>query len=146
MEAEDTAGVFNANFYHRSFTTTENQLAEINFEHVNAATRSLQELVREEFLEDGEQPPSEELVDWAYEVLVSGVFPKARLKGLKIVPFHGELHATFRRDNKKLVVFLPSPRTVKLYKEEVVNGRVNSTISHATNKGDVVPALDWLFS
>ena len=89
--------------------------------------------------------PSEDNVAWAKTVLLH-VLPRAFLRGAEIVAFQGEIHVTWERNDKKVVVFLPRPGQLKIYHERLEHGNVvEHKLVPITNPSQICPVLQWLF-
>jgi len=97
--------------------------------------------------EPGERKPSEANIEWATKVLLR-VLPRHFLKGAEIDTFNGEIHVTWESRDKKVVVFLPAPGELKLYKERLQGDNVvehhlaDVTLEHMS---ELSHSLRWLF-
>lgn len=93
----------------------------------------------------GNLPPSGDNILWAKRVLLH-VLPRAFLRGADIVPFQGEIHVTWEKDDKKVVVFLPKPDQLKIYYERLENGiAVDHKLIPTSDPSQICPVLQWLF-
>jgi hypothetical protein len=89
--------------------------------------------------------PSSDNIEWAKNVLLH-VLPRAFLRGAEIVPFETEVHVTWEKGDKKVVVFLPKPQQLKIYSEQRENGVVKQhKLVPTTNPAHLRPVLEWLF-
>lgn len=91
--------------------------------------------------------PSVETINWAKEVLLR-VLPRRFLVGAAIDAFQKEIHATWENDDKgkRVVVFFPASRELKIYHEQVKNDVVvEHKLVNATSPCDVAERLRWFF-
>lgn len=91
--------------------------------------------------------PSADTVDWAKEVLLR-VLPRKYLLGAEINAFEREIHVSWENDDrgKRVVVFFPESRELKIYHESVKNDAVvEHKLVNATSPCDVAERLRWFF-
>jgi hypothetical protein len=93
----------------------------------------------------GEKHPDSETIQWAKEVFL-GVVPSYFLRTAEIDAFHGEIHVSWERDDKRVVVFVPSKGVLKLYIERVKDEEARHTLRTIDHPRDINLALQWLFS
>jgi len=109
---------------------------------------SLERLLTPRGEEGRPQPPSDELVNWAKEVLLR-VIPSAYLIGAEVNAFETEIHVVWENEGngKKVIVFFPRPRELKIYHEllqqQVV---VDHSIIGTGGANDVSDRLRWFFA
>jgi hypothetical protein len=91
--------------------------------------------------------PSSDTVNWAKEVLLR-VLPRKFLLGAEISAFEREIHVTWENDDKgkRVVVFFPESKELKIYYELVKNNVVTEhKLVNATSACDVAERLRWFF-
>ncbi|HUD15478.1 MAG TPA: hypothetical protein VMQ56_17635 [Terracidiphilus sp.] len=94
----------------------------------------------------GEKHPSRETIQWAKKALL-GVLPSYYLRTAEIDAFQGEIHVSWERDTKRVVVFVPSKNVLKLYLERTrEDGEIRHTLRSIDNPREINTALLWLFS
>lgn len=105
------------------------------------------EAIREEKPANARKKPSSETLDYAQNVLL-GVVPSTYLKGAEINPFESEIHVTWEDDNsgKRVIVFFPGPKELKIYHEVIQNGVVvEHELVNTQKVSDVSDRLRWFF-
>jgi hypothetical protein len=96
--------------------------------------------------ERDEKRPSLETIQWAKYVLLR-VLPSYYLRTAEIDAFHGEVHVSWERDHKRVVVFVPSKGVLKLYMERTdKSGEVHHILRSIEHPRAINGALCWLFS
>jgi len=94
----------------------------------------------------GEKQPSPDTIQWAKDVLLR-VLPSYFLRTAEIDAFQGEIHVTWERDTKRVVVFVPSRNVLKLYLERIKeDGEVSHVLRSIDDPREINAALSWLFS
>jgi hypothetical protein len=94
----------------------------------------------------GEKRPSLETIQWAKDALLR-VLPSYYLRTAEIDAFQGEIHVSWERDTKRVIVFLPSKNVLKLYMERVNGeGEVSHILRSIDDPREINLALRWLFS
>lgn len=100
----------------------------------------------DELYERDEERPSKHTIEWAQRVLLR-VVPSYFLRTAEIDVFHGEIHVTWERGNKRVVAFLPSPDVLKLYLERVKDDGEVERLMRSTSDPQALNAfLKWLYS
>jgi hypothetical protein len=90
--------------------------------------------------------PSGGAIQWAKHVLLR-VLPSYYLRTAEIDSFQGEIHVSWERGSKRVVVFLPSEGVLKLYLERTGdNGDVKHVLRSIGDAREINAALKWLFS
>jgi hypothetical protein len=99
-----------------------------------------------ELYEEGELHPTKETIEWARRVLLR-VLPSYYLRTAEIDVFHGEIHVSWERNNKRVVAFMPKPDVLKLYVERTKEGgEVVHSLRSLEETREINDALKWLFS
>jgi len=94
----------------------------------------------------GEERPSPETIQRAKDILLR-VLPSYYLRTAEIDAFQGEIHVSWERDTKRVVVFVPSKNVLKLYMERVKDdGEVSHILRSINDPREINMALRWLFS
>ena len=99
----------------------------------------------DELYEPGEAKPSGENVKWAKQVLLR-VLPRHYLKGAEIEPYCGEIHVTWEKPDKRVVVFFPQPSQLKIYYEQLANGEVAHHDIKDSSPAGLSGMLAWFFT
>jgi hypothetical protein len=100
----------------------------------------------DELYEPGEPRPSTATILWAKLVLLR-VLPSYYLRTAEIDVFRGEIHVSWERGGKRVVVFLPSPKAIKLYAEWTKeNGDTEHSMRSVEEPREISNILKWLFS
>jgi hypothetical protein len=92
-----------------------------------------------------EKRPERETIQWAKKVLL-GVVPSYFLRTAEVDAFHGEIHVSWERDDKRVVVFVPAKGILKLYQEQTKDGEVRHVLRSIDHPKEINSALQWLFS
>jgi hypothetical protein len=94
----------------------------------------------------GEKRPDRETIQWAKHVLLR-VLPSYYLRTAEIDAFQGEIHVSWERDDKRVILFVPSRDVLKLYLERVKeDGKVVHILRSVDDPHEINAALRWLFS
>jgi hypothetical protein len=94
----------------------------------------------------GEKRPSQETIQWAKKVLLR-VLPSYYLRTAQIDAFEGEIHVSWERGNRRIVVFLPSPGVLKIYAEwEDEEKETKHLIRPLPHPHLINRFLEWLYS
>jgi hypothetical protein len=91
--------------------------------------------------------PSVETINWAKEVLLR-ILPRKFLVGAIIDAFEKEIHVSWENEDhgKRVVVFFPAPKQLKIYHESVRNNKVvEHKLVNATSPLDIADRLRWFF-
>jgi hypothetical protein len=94
----------------------------------------------------GEKRVDRETIQWAKKVLLR-VLPSYYLRSAEIDAFQGEIHVSWERDAKRVVVFVPAQNVLKLYMERAKgDGEVVHILRSIDDPREINVALRWLFS
>ena len=119
------------------------QSAELFPDSIKAALDRLEQISR--MAHQNDMGPSAENIEWAKEVLLR-VLPRYFLLRAEIDAFQREIHVNWEHGNKRVTVFLPSPRRLKIYCEEVKGTEIEHELVPGTNSPWAVSGvLKWLF-
>jgi hypothetical protein len=89
--------------------------------------------------------PSAENVEWAKRVLLR-VLPRRYLAGAEIDAFQHEIHVNWEYGEKRVTVFLPAPKQLKIYCEHVRGDRIeHQLLPKANDPWEVSGVLGWMF-
>lgn len=91
--------------------------------------------------------PSADTVKWVKEVMLR-VLPRDLLIGASVSAFGTEIHVTWESDvkGKRVVIFFPAARQIKIYYESVTNDEVTEhKLVNTTEPSDVSERLRWFF-
>lgn len=96
-------------------------------------------------LPNARNKPSPETIAWATEVLLR-VVPSTFLIGADIEAFQSEIHVSWDSEarGKNVVVYLPSPNVIKIYRESRRNGEVKDELFPVAVH-EVSAHLQWFF-
>lgn len=96
--------------------------------------------------ERDEARPSKETIEWAERVLLR-VLPRYYLRTAEIDVFHGEIHVTWEKGDKRVVAFLISPGPLKVYVEQMNDtGNVEHVLHPDIQPQALNPILTWLYA
>lgn len=102
----------------------------------------------DELYESRELRPTADTIEWAKRVLLR-VVPRHYVLAAEIDVFHGEIHVSWEKDNKRVVAFLPSPGELKIYLEHAkTTGELEHVVRSvpADTPWAINPYLKWLYA
>jgi hypothetical protein len=73
------------------------------------------------------------------------VLPRLYLRGAEIEPYRGEIHATWESPEKRVVAFFPRPQALKVYYEQIVDGKVAHHDLQNQSVAGLSGVLAWFF-
>lgn len=129
------------------YTASTKRLVEPFVYAVGDVFRRLELLLPAQAQSSPQTGPSTETVMWAKEILLR-VLPRKFLLGAQINSFEREIHVTWENyeNGKRVVVFFPEPKVIKIYHELVKNDAVvEHKLVNATSPCDVSDRLRWFF-
>jgi hypothetical protein len=137
---------------HAAFTrpvyrSSTRRLREPFVQQMQEVFRLLELLVPNKGANPAGRGPSAETVKWAKEVLLR-VLPRELLIGATVNAFEREIHVTWESDEKgkRVVVFFPEERQLKIYWELLENDTVvDHKLVNATEPSEVSARLRWFF-
>jgi hypothetical protein len=99
-----------------------------------------------ELYEPGEARPTPETILWAKRVLLR-VLPSYYLRTAEIDTFHGEIHVSWEKGSKRVIVFLPASDELKIYAEWTKDdGQTEHSLRPAIDPREINIILKWLFT
>jgi hypothetical protein len=137
----------NATDTHPVYKASTKKLVEPFVSEMEGVFKRLEALLPKVNVLQPQTGPSADTVNWAKQVLLR-VLPRKFLVGAEINAFESEIHATWDNDEKgkRVVVFFPESRELKIYHELVKNNAVTEhKLVNATSACDVADRLRWFF-